>query len=409
MADKLKEFVNKTFTSADVVNNIEIPLFTTAATTQAVIKDVQIGDAATVSFNTYINDFKVASGSGSGSEIVDNNSTVKAVINKDINLGVDSFVEAFVFDTNVITSKNFLRSNIPLVVSPKYQDGTSIVSFSTNPTSNTNTSFVYINANGTIFHAYDDGNATQGLYKSTDGGTTWINTSFIPTSYCPIWFDGDIRAYCSYSSACRVYNLETETTEPQLNFTVVIGTASYPTLRTVNNFIMSTYSSYTSSLFYVASDGIQKGSFSIPFSISQAGAINRWNIAHDSITDTYYMFSFISSNTTLGIYKTQAGTGLEINNLNMSWSLVANITGLSFYDQSNNVIKVIGSKAYYRNSSNKYDEIDYINGVVTKDVFVANGTYSESITAWKKTVASAITDYNIIIPTRITGVESTGV
>ena len=86
MAEKLKVFVNKTFTSADLVNGDEWPLVVTDATTQAVVKSIEIPkDMSVLNYkgkpvpvSLLHNDFPLGTAeSMEGHEIIDVNSELK--------------------------------------------------------------------------------------------------------------------------------------------------------------------------------------------------------------------------------------------------------------------------------------------------------------------------------------------
>lgn len=78
MAEQLKEIVNQTFTQADLTNTTDLVLFTNAASTQFVVKDIQIEDNPDeLTGKLMNNEFQVGGlYTASGYELVDKGNTL---------------------------------------------------------------------------------------------------------------------------------------------------------------------------------------------------------------------------------------------------------------------------------------------------------------------------------------------
>ena len=251
MADQVKEIFTGTISSSDVATG-STTLFTTDASTQYVIKDVQVSSNFIGAPKLVVNNFDVASlaTSVTGSEIVDVSSTVKykisdttPVFKNDIQAGISS--STYIKNNTSQLLINGVSSGDP--VTTEVATGFSILN------SETQGVMYAVATNGDIYHGTTDGNSTQRIYKKTVAG---VQTTLVSMTYGWSVFDGNETIYyCGGnnfgSTVLKKFNINTEVTT-QVSFGIPFCGSSYPLgVMTNNGKIACLYTGHSNSVFLI--------------------------------------------------------------------------------------------------------------------------------------------------------------
>lgn len=187
MAEAIKEFVNKTFTSSDIINNNEIVLFTNNDTTQAIVKDiiVQNSDIAKTDAKFYIGGIEVMNTfeSATGLLFIDKGQSLSVKLNTALTTPSYTKLHLEYFDTTSTASGKYIRyeAGIPNAGLPYRAKASSIPSgltqisnySSETPFQSIITDFssrrgnIYRNSSGNYFYSTLDGNSISTSYLRT--------------------------------------------------------------------------------------------------------------------------------------------------------------------------------------------------------------------------------------------------
>lgn len=232
MAERLKVFVNKTLTAADLVGNDTLPLVQTDATTQAVVRDIEVDAAqSNITANVYLdnNGYKLTDSAVSvaGSEIVDTNSTLAYKLNPPILTGVrNASIVDFLYSPNT-TSFTKVPGIALLDYSKEYQLVTAQkeliaqktgTSFLTTPATvsipQTTNSVWYFETDTYAYYFYYDGNSSTYLYRSDiTGGVYGAWTPVDTTAYAYKALDPkNRRVYWVAGQSLYEHDMDTNTT-----------------------------------------------------------------------------------------------------------------------------------------------------------------------------------------------------
>lgn len=401
MADKIKEFVNKTFTGADFDVNLQAPLITTGADTQAVIKDVYAGTMS-VKSDLYVNAFKIEQTDNlSGNEIVDVNSTCSIKLTDTYDIGMDGQYE-LLFATNASSVIANIKeiSTVETNLTTTYNTGAVVYSGLTGISISDARCKIFKNANNIWFAIKDDGNATQVFYKSTDGlaYTAYTLPSF--GSYTPWCLDGEHTLYYAVDTTLYKVDLSTDTPTATIvgTFSASIGVSSYPWIRFANGFAFGSNNNSVTSAYYIdTANPTTKGVITGIWARNSALPVN---VAH--YDGHYYFLSTGGGTDGLQSAKIQTLTNNAIA------TQLARINTLTLAITIYSPLIVVGKKAIvstgYTTASRLY-EIDYTD-MSYRDLGTHPATQYSCVGVIRN-VTTTTADYKISIPLRITGVETT--
>jgi len=179
MPEQLKVFVNKTLTTADLVNGNQLPLFTNTATTQAVVRDVQIDESASsVTQNAaLVNDgFTISSTAQDmqGMEIVDKGKSLWYELRPtppNVIEGQRDYIWLNGSTTTLTTSQGYLFYERAYPITQQFKTlGKQLNDqFVTKPLPTMySPSFIILSRDGTTaYYEANDGSATTNLYYAT--------------------------------------------------------------------------------------------------------------------------------------------------------------------------------------------------------------------------------------------------
>lgn len=210
MADQIKEISNGTYGVGALSNGV--PIASTDANTQYVVKDIQVQNnqltALSAPLNFVVNGVNAASlaSSVSGSEIIDVSSTAVAQATANFQLSVfENWMSTSTNDSrintitnrlvNSATSSSVFTQSAVITAGPSFQS--TIVSWAT------------IGSN--FYYWGDDGNSSQGLFRRT-GGVNGAQTTIANVgSYMPVAYNGVDRFYWITNSQVWTHNATTNT------------------------------------------------------------------------------------------------------------------------------------------------------------------------------------------------------
>lgn len=187
MAEAIKEFVNKTFTSSDIINNNEIVLFTNNDTTQAIVKDiiVQNSDIAKTDAKFYIGGIEVMGTfeSATGLLFIDKGQSLSVKLNTALTTPSYTKLHLEYLDTTSTASGKYIRYEAaipnaglayPTKASSVPSGLTQIANYSSEtPFQSIITDFqsrrgnIFRNSSGNYFYSTLDGNSISTSYLRT--------------------------------------------------------------------------------------------------------------------------------------------------------------------------------------------------------------------------------------------------
>jgi hypothetical protein len=298
MADTTTEIVNKNILWTDYVANSQ-SLFTTNASTRYVIKDMEVADNSyPTAPSVVINNTKVASLSGSltGTEIVDVNSTVNLTYDtstaKYLNVnditGSTSYASGITDGAVFLTPSGFTASSATL---------NTAVSMSSLTGPNCIGAWLL---NGNFYYFSSDGNSTQGFYRRA-GGPNGTESTIYSNSYSPCVFDGVSKFF--YLNGSNVYAYDTATSSSTYIGGFPTGT-TYPLMMYSNGYLFysPSYTGYNQ-IYWINVNTTASSSFSATSYYSSnvgsvafydpATALLTFNVGNQTgFSTTYYQYVF---------------------------------------------------------------------------------------------------------------------
>ena len=292
MADSLKEIYNATITLSNVASTGALTVATTDASTQYVIKDVQVTGTLVGSTSPVltVNDMPVANAqtNASGSEIVDINSTIKyRAFSSTPSIQYKNF--------KGFTGTNNFYTNTSGVVNGAVATTSAAADSMTVVTNSINANYAVHSAtasNGDVYWVYWNSNDTCTLYKRA-GGPNGTETAQLTLSYgwC-VFNDVDSYFYTSNgSSVVNKYNINTQTTT-SLTYDTALASVSYPSAYYMNNgFIVICQSGNSDTTRLIIINSANTTCVKVTVSDQgMTGANSRVSGYFDSITNRYTLF-----------------------------------------------------------------------------------------------------------------------
>tara|TARA_R110000782_G_scaffold205207_1_gene293524 strand:+ start:176 stop:1417 length:1242 start_codon:yes stop_codon:yes gene_type:complete len=412
MADQVKEIFAGTISASDVATG-STTLFTTDASTQYVIKDVQVSSSFLGVPELAINNFDVSSlaTSATGSEIVDVSSTVKYKVSATAPVFANSEQAGLATGASLVKHKTTqLAVNGVLSGSPV----TTEVSTSFASLSNQSQGVMYaVASNGDIYYGKTDGNSVQTIRKKTVAGTETAVISNLGYGWSV--FDGNETIYyCGAnvygSTILRKLNINTGV-DTFANLGLTFCGSSYPFgVMTNNGKIACIYSGYTTSVFLIDP---------VADTITRVDGMASWNYsgtnynlaAYYDETTNRYTFWRRTNNT---IYRSTANNEIVIGSPNTyTGGHSSNGSALSAYSiTSSNILfsyarcDAVSFTQFKDNFKESYTP-DSNNNVVTLKIdnyLPYNILYGLYYDLQATTTASNVTE---TVNVRVTGVKTT--
>lgn len=399
MAEKLKQFVNKTLNEFDFDINGKHVLISNDATTQAVIKDVSVNNPLGLT-GSFDNDGHsiLSVDSATGYELVDVGNELSLTLNPTPANYIATSIFSEIYytkDGTKLVCHNILEGAFPIKGTPIVSEGSTIMSGISHSFSSNTRSF-YKNKNGVLFQINDDGNSSQQLYRSTDNGASWtvISSGFsVFSSYCPMIMVGNL---CYWINGATLYNydMDMQTQGSSISFGAQAAGASYPFLCHANGFFFASYNAQGSAWFY--KNPITGASGQINNLIE--GGSGKSHAVHYYNGDYYFLTRL---NNALSCRKI---TGSPSNSISATFLFS---TDSVFSNSLSNTPVAIGRNIYLFKTNYKLAKIDLLTGAVSDEgLIVDNNAFLQ---LGRNVLPKTITDFDIDIGVKISGVEITGV
>jgi hypothetical protein len=451
MADQVKVFKSGTVTAADLVNSNELVLLQTDATTKAVVKDVLVTSTAPLlsdgstkaTVELYNDTVKLADlNTATGSEVIDTNSklyykltptptvsgsfgyatasTNTSLVNSTTNVyytGVSPYLnkDDAVSNYGLASDATIIRTHFD----PSFTNITTSGGTSNTVATMTQPAFYYPSQDGnTAYYYFWDGNSNTYLYKTTatDGITTSNWSNFQNDVYAGWTFDikNNVLA-ASPSSFIYMVNPETGVTTTK-SMSSWPSSSSYTSNAACNNYFFSSRSSsYTSVIHYTPLDTTTTAGrqLQLPQTYTSGGHMS-FAACYNPTEDKYY-FLIGTAHSNMQIY---TATGAQISsNTNFSVIHLGSVQGLNIFPftiDSNRFICGDSDGNFYLMSGGTNYKVYMNNNTATvlksfiQTSYYISGWFEKAPTA-TSTAAASLTDINLDITCKVSGVEITGV
>jgi len=328
MGDKLKEFFSGTLTTANIVSGNKLQLITNNATTQAVVKDIQIESSS--GFQTiglYNGEVKIDDGVNSlaGSELVEVSKTLEYRLTPAVPTTYTVTGYEFFYPTSntVIKYNNSLTGvsglngyslNVDLLTSAP-----DII------VPHNNMSYIFRYTNSIFYYIYTDGNSTTTVYRSTSFSLnnipSWNTINTTSYSFPTIDVQGG-KIYWVDGQTYRVHTMSTNITDSVTHTNRFPASASsFNRSYYCNGYVFTIISSsYTSSIYFLKVSDSSTGQLTLAtalysnshsiFSVSYNTAENMFYFITNSDATNYRIHKIASGFTHLSAVTYVGNTGL---------------------------------------------------------------------------------------------------
>lgn len=409
MAEKLKEFVNTILTAADIVDG-KLELLTTTATTQAVVKDVTVDTSVTnIKGTIVVNDTSVATlTTVSGSEIIDVSSNVKAALDPVPVAPAKSekimySIKSTTLIKDMVAGDVQTAGNYDLLVPLDFD----IKSFTDRTTATMNNPCWFYKKDNNVAYFYYDGNSTTNMYDGVvDGGgnvATWYAKDSTGYSYKTIDTEED-KIYYTHSGYVYSYDMVTGSTST-VSGSIFPGTSSYNKAAFCNGIFFTQPSSSYSDIYWY--DTINDTHGIITYSRAAHSSNGGLAVTYNALEDTYYIMWWGGGQTFISSMSSDFATVTEdIYDEDDFGTLPLDGYGYRHGDTQGNF--------YYLTHSTYIPALAKVTSTTLTDTVIGSTAYgyaaNAGIVAKDGTATQmSISDYDINLKVRVTGVEITGV
>lgn len=452
MADQLKVFKSGTVTAADLTNNNELVLLQTDATTKAVVKDVLVTSAApllsdgttSATVELYNDTIKLANlNTATGSEVIDTNSklyykltptpTVSGSIEYSTGKSTTSLIVANnnvyytgispVVNTDGIISNYKPASDASIIVNhfdPSFTGFTTTGGATNTVNTMSGPAWYYPSENGnTAWHYYWDGNSTTHLRKATatDGIATSSFANVYTYGYAGWTFDLKNNVLVgSPSATVYMVNPETSVSTNKVMTSTWPDSSSYSSNAACNNYLFSSRSnSHTGHIYFTPLDTTSTtGKFMYLPQSYTSGEYLSFAVCYNPTENKYYLL-IGTAHSNMRLYTatgTEVSSGSNINAGNLG--TIQSLNTFPFVVDSNRFISGDSDGNFYLMSNGTNYKVYMSNNTGTvvssfvQSSYLGSGWFNKQ-PAPTSTAAASLTDMNLDITCKVSGVEITGI